>query len=74
MIFTAGNLVMLFVYGMTGLLTGEVFRRALTLYPAMGIGLFLGIRFAGRLSEKAVRRAAAVLLIFCGLTLVIGNI
>lgn len=74
LIFVAGNLVMLVVYGAEGLLTGEVIRRVLTLYPPMGLGLFLGIRCAGRLSERAVRLAAAVLLIFCGLALVIGNL
>ena len=73
-IFTAGNLVMLPVYLLTGLLTKDVLLRALSLYPAMGLGLFLGIRFAGKVREQTVRRCAAVLLVVCGVLLVIGNI
>ena len=71
---TAGNVVMLPVYLLTGLLTKEVFLRALSLYPAMILGLFLGIRFAGRLKEETVRKCAAVLLIACGLFLTAGNL
>ena len=73
-IFTAGNVVMLPVYLLTGLMTREVVLRALSLYPAMLLGLFLGIRFAGRLKEETVRRCTAVLLVACGLFLVIGNL
>ena len=73
-IFTAGNLVMLPVYLLTGLLTRDVVLRALSLYPAMALGLFLGIRFAGRLKEETVRKCTAVLLIACGLFLTLGNL
>lgn len=73
-IFTAGNLVMLPVYLLTGLLTADVLLRALSLYPAMGIGLFLGIRFAGRLPETTLRRGTALLLILCGILLAAGNL
>ena len=73
-IFTAGNLVMLPVYLLTGLLTKDVLLRALSLYPAMGLGLFLGIRFAGKVREQTVRRCAAVLLVVCGVLLFIGNV
>ena len=73
-IFAAGNLVMLPVYLLTGLLTQEVLLRALSLYPAMALGLFLGIRFAGKLDERMLRRCTAILLIACGLFLVLGNL
>ena len=73
-IFTAGNLTILPVYLMTGLLTKDVFLRALSLYPAMAIGLFLGIRFAGRLKETTLRRCTAILLIACGIFLTAGSL
>ena len=73
-IFSAGSIAMLPVYLLTGLLTKDVFLRALSLYPAMALGLFLGIRFAGRLKEETVRKCAAVLLIACGIFLTAGNL
>ena len=73
-IFSAGSIAMLPVYLLTGLLTKDVFLRALSLYPAMGLGLFLGIRFAGRLKEETIRKCTAVLLIACGIFLAAGNL
>ena len=73
-IFSAGSIAMLPVYLLTGLLTRDVFLRALSLYPAMALGLFLGIRFAGRLKEETIRKCTAVLLIACGLFLAGGNL
>ena len=73
-IFSAGSIAMLPVYLLTGLLTRDVFLRALSLYPAMALGLFLGIRFAGRLKEETIRKCTAVLLIACGLFLTAGNL
>ena len=46
---------------------------ALSLVPAMGLGLFAGVKSAGKLSEKTVRRCTAVVLMVCGALLAAGN-
>lgn len=47
---------------------------ALLLIPFALLGLFLGIKSSGVLSEKLVRRLTAVLLIVSGISLVIKNL
>ena len=72
--FVTGNMVTLVMYIATGLLTKDVLLRSFSLYPAMGLGLWAGFHCVGKLREQTVRTCAAVVLVFCGIMLVAGNI
>lgn len=73
-VFVVDNILRLIIYAFTGLLTGERLLQALALAPAMGAGLFLGIRCAGRLSEKAVRLCVICVLALSGVMLIVNNL
>lgn len=73
-VYVIDNVMRLIIYACTGLLTGERVLQALILVPAMGIGLFLGMRCAGRLSEHAVRLCIVCTLALSGLMLIVNNI
>ena len=73
-VFVADNIGRGIMYGVTGLLTAQAALTALFLTPAMGLGLFAGVKSAGRLSEKTVRRCTAAVLMACGVLLAAGNI
>ncbi|MBR6705604.1 MAG: sulfite exporter TauE/SafE family protein [Clostridia bacterium] len=73
-VFVADNIGRGIMYGVTGLLTLRSAQTALCLVPAMGLGLFVGVKSAGRFSEKTVRRCTAVVLMACGVLLAAGNI
>ncbi len=73
-VFIVENTFRLFLYGALGLFTAEIFRTFLLLIPFALLGLFLGIKSSGVLSEKLVRRLTAVLLIVSGISLVIQNL
>ena len=73
-VFIVENTFRLFLYGALGLFTTEIFRTFLLLIPFALLGLFLGIKSSGVLSEKFVRRLTAVLLIVSGISLVIKNL
>ena len=73
-VFVADNAMQAILYIMHGLLTWPVAMRAFTMYPAMLLGLFAGIKCAGKLNERTVRFCAAVLLCVCGVFLIVGNI
>ena len=73
-VFVVDNILRLIIYAFTGLLTGERLLQALALAPAMGAGLFLGIRCAGRLSEKSVRLCVICVLALSGVMLIVNNL
>ena len=73
-VFIVENTFRLFLYGALGLFTAEIVRTFLLLIPFALLGLFLGIKSSGVLSEKLVRRLTAVLLIVSGISLVIKNL
>ena len=62
------------IYSLTGLLTWPRVLQALTLFPAMAVGLFLGMKCAGKLSERSVRLCIVVVLAASGLMLIINNL
>ena len=72
-VFMADNIGRGIMYCVTGLLTPQAALTALSLVPAMGLGLFVGVKSAGKLSEKTVRRCTAVVLMVCGALLAAGN-
>ncbi len=73
-VFVADNIGRGVMYILTGLLTWDSALGALSLFPAMGLGLFAGLGCAGKLSETTVRRCTAVLLTVCGILLTAGNL
>ena len=73
-VFAVDNILRLIIYAFTGLLTDERLLQALALAPAMGAGLFLGIRCAGRLSERTVRLCIVCALALSGAMLIVTNL
>ncbi len=73
-VFVADNIARGIMYLVTGLLTREAALQALSLVPAMALGLLAGFKSAGRLEENTVRRCTAVLLSVCGVLLAAGNL
>ena len=57
----------LFTYGWHGLYTEDVLWRAAGLLPVFAIGIWLGRRLFGRVSEVAFRRATLALLALIGI-------
>ena len=62
------------LYSALGILSGPVLVTALELTPFMLLGLFLGMRIAGRTSEQNARRLVNWALVLSGTALVIGNL
>lgn len=73
-VFLVENLVRFYIYISTGILTFELFKETLILYPFMIIGLFIGIILSRKLSEIIVRKIVIILLMISGVTLIINNI
>ena len=57
-----------------GILSGAVIRQTLILTPFMLAGLFLGMKSAGRIDDRKVKKLVIVLLIVSGAALVIQNL
>ena len=72
--FVADNVGRIILYSITGLLTWVRVKEALMLFPAMGLGLALGIVMAGKLSERVVRYCVVGVLVISGMMLIIGNL
>ena len=73
-VFITENVFRVIIYSMTGILTLQVFCRAAFLVPAMLIGLWLGMKCAGRLNELVVKKFVVIVLILSGLSLIIANL
>ena len=72
-IFLTENIFRVVLYAATGLLTKEVLLLALTLAPAVALGMFVGIKVDKRLNEKAVRYTIIGLLLLSGATLLVKS-
>ena len=73
-VYASTDVLRVIIYAATGLLTGPLALQGLILMPAMLLGLFLGIRCAGKLSERSVRMCIILVLVGSGLTLILNNL
>lgn len=70
-VFVVENTIRLVLYIALGIITLDVFKRAVIMLPFMFAGLLLGI-FSGKfINEKIVRKAVIILLAISGLSLII---
>ncbi len=73
-VFIADNVFRIVLYSALGVITPSGIRQAALLLPVMLLGLWAGIRSAGRLPDKTVRRLVIALLIVSGLALIVMNL
>jgi len=73
-VFTAENTFRIIAYACLGILTPEVLRRSLILFPFALLGLFMGFSACGRMKESLVRRIVIVMLIVSGAAIVLSNL
>lgn len=69
-VFLIENLYRFVLYAGTGILSAEVIRQAVFLFPCMIAGLGVGLGCAGRLDEKKVKTAVVVMLMISGAVLI----
>jgi len=73
-VFLADNVIRTILYIATGVLTWDIALTALRLVPVMIVGLFLGMKLAGRLPDKTVRFCIILMLMLTGLSLTLTTI
>lgn len=74
MVFFVENTLRIALYSLLGLLSSGMALQAARLFPFALLGLFLGIKSAAILSEKAVRKLVILMLIVSGLSLIAGQL
>lgn len=74
MIFAAENLFRVPAYALTGLLTSQTLLNTAALLPFMAVGLFLGMKFSGKMNVRAMKMVVNVLLVFSGAALLMTNL
>lgn len=73
-VFIVDNLFRFALYGALGILTPVAVKYAAVLLPFALLGLFGGMKCAGRLDEKFIRKLTAVLLMLSGVSLILKNV
>lgn len=73
-VFIFENTFRLILYSVTGMLTLQTVKYAVSLIPVMRIGLFTGIGLSKVLNEKIIKKAVVVMLIISGISLVVSNL
>ena len=73
-VFFVENTLRIAIYVMVGLLDRGTALMALSLLPAALLGLFLGAKSAGVVSEKTAKRLVMILLILSGVSLIAGQL
>ncbi len=73
-VFTVDNTFRLILYSIWGIITLDVLKQALLLFPFALLGLALGIFSGKHIDEKRIKRIVIVLLIISGLALILSNI
>ncbi len=68
------NTFRMILYGVLHILTLDALKMSLVLFPFGCLGLFAGMKCSSRVSEKAVRRVTAVLLVLSGVSLILKNL
>lgn len=80
--FFRGNLALYFlilniltvpVYYANGLVTADVFRWTLLLFPGIAAGTILGDRLSTRVTEKSIKKLALIIVLFAGLSSLISG-
>lgn len=74
MIFAAENLFRVVAYSLTGLLTTATLTNTAMLLPFMAAGLFLGMKFSGKMNVRLMKLVVNVLLMFSGVALLMTNL
>lgn len=62
------------LYIITGVLTAEVMKNAILLYPGMALGLFLGLRVSQKAPERMVKNLTVLLLVIMGMSVFLSNL
>lgn len=73
-VFIVENIFRIVAYSFLGILSWNVLLQALYLAPAMGIGLFLGMKSTKLIDEKRIKKIIIIMLILSGIALIIKNI
>ena len=73
-VFLVENTFRIILYSIIGILSFDIFKKALLLMPFMLVGLFAGMFLAQRINEKKVKKIIIVLLILSGISLIINGI
>ncbi|MBO5372608.1 MAG: sulfite exporter TauE/SafE family protein [Lachnospiraceae bacterium] len=73
-VFLAESTFRIIMYSILGIITGDIFIKAVVLVPVMLIGLFLGMKSSKVLDEKLVKRLVIIMLIISGGSLILNNL
>lgn len=73
-VFFVENTMRIVLYAFWGIITFDILKQAVTLVPAMLVGLLLGMKSSKVLDEKVVKSIVLVMLIVSGAALVINSL
>lgn len=73
-VFLVDNVFRFILYLVTGILNKEIFYMSLWLFPAVILGMIIGIKVDARMKETEVKNTVIVLLIISGATLLLKSI
>jgi uncharacterized protein len=73
-VFLVDNVFRFILYLVTGILNKEIFYLGLLLFPAVILGMIIGIKVDARMKEAEVKKTVIVLLIISGATLLLKSI
>lgn len=73
-VFFVENTFRIILYSMTGILTFDIFKENLILYPFMIVGLGIGFLLSKVISEVMVKKIVIILLMISGVTLILNNL
>ena len=74
MVFAIENTVRIILLSVLGILTLETAVKAFSLFPCLAVGLFLGIKCAGKLDERKARIIVMIMLTLSGVAIAATNI
>lgn len=74
MVFFLENAFRVVLYTVTGVFTWQIVQRVLLMLPCMALGLFIGTKSAGHISEKNAKRVVIVMLVVSGAALIAANL
>lgn len=74
MVFVMENTFRIIMYMILGIIHGDIFIEVLKAIPVMLLGLFIGMKCAGRIPESKVKKVVIIVLFISGLALVVTNL
>ncbi|MBR5230738.1 MAG: sulfite exporter TauE/SafE family protein [Clostridia bacterium] len=74
LVYFIGDTVKLLMYLLLDLLSVEILLESLMLYPAVVLGLWLGMKVSSLLKEAAVKKFVMIMLFLSGLALILTNL